>query len=45
MRFLRFSIAIIRPKFKKNRHISVRGSKQVAKNVEGFCIITFIFRL
>jgi hypothetical protein len=45
MRFLRFSIAIIRPKFKKTSHISVHGSKQVAKDVEGFFINTFIFYL
>jgi hypothetical protein len=35
MYFLRFSIAIIPPKTKKNRQISIHGSSRIAKNIQG----------
>ncbi len=36
MGLLKFSIAIIRPKFKLNHQISTHGSNRVAKNTKGF---------
>jgi hypothetical protein len=42
MFFVKFSIAKIRRKFKKNRQISLHVSNRVAKNIEG-CFTNFIF--
>jgi hypothetical protein len=43
MCFLKFSIARIQPKFKKNLHIFIHGSSRVAKNIEGYFKFLFSY--